>query len=100
MDKVVSLFSEGQSVTPIMQKIDDLRCAITRYNRVTAITEKPKILFALGIITFVNEACSVLDTYLKDLERHVCRDALALNFKELADKGSWLTDDRLCQEML
>ena len=99
MDKVVSLFSEGQSVTPIMQKIDDLRCAITRYNRVTAITEKPKILFALGIITFVDEACSVLDTYLKDLERHVCRDALALNFKELADKGYWLTDDRLCQEM-
>ena len=99
MDKVVSLFSEGQSVTPIMQKFDDLKCAIARYNRVTAITEKPKILFALGIITFIDEACSVLETYLKDLERHVCRDALALNFKELTDKGYWLTDDRLRQEM-
>ena len=36
-----------------MQKFDDLKSAIARYNRVTAITEKPKILFALGIITFV-----------------------------------------------
>ncbi|MBR4729259.1 MAG: hypothetical protein IK075_03255, partial [Prevotella sp.] len=70
-----------------------------RYNRVTAITEKPKILFALGIITFIDEANSVLKAYLKDLERHVCRDALALNFKELADKGYWLKDDRLRQEM-
>lgn len=99
MEKEVSLFHAGQSVTPIMQKFDDLKCAIARYNRVTAITEKPKILFALGIITFIDEACSVLETYLKDLEHHVCRDALALDFKRLADKGYWLKDDRLRQEM-
>ena len=80
MEKEIFLINAGQSVTPIMQKFDDLKCAIARYNRVTAITEKPKILFALGIITFVDEACSVLETYLKDLRQHVCRDALALNF--------------------
>lgn len=86
-------------MTPIMQKFDDLKCAIARYNRVTAITEKPKILFALGIITFIDEANSVLKAYLKDLERNVCRDALALDFKQVADKGYWLKDDRLRQEM-
>lgn len=99
MEKITCLFKEGQSVTPIMQKFDDLKCAIARYNRVTAQSEKPKIAFAYGIITFIYDAIDALECYLADLENCECHDALALDFMELADKGFWLKDDRLRQEM-
>lgn len=99
MEKQVSIFSEGQSVTPIMQKFDDLKCAIARYNRVTALSESPKIAFAYGIITFVNDAIKALEDYQTDLGRCECHDALAVNFKELSDIDYWLKDDPLRQEM-
>ena len=99
MEKLVNLFSEGQSVTPIMQKFDDLKCAIARYNRVTALSESPKIAFAYGIITFVNDAIKALEDYQNDLHRCECHDALAVNFSELSDMGYWLKDDLLRQEM-
>lgn len=85
MEKITCLFKEGQSVTPIMQKFDDLKCAIARYNRVTAQSEKPKIAFAYGIITFIYDAIDALECYLADLENCECHDALALDFMELAD---------------
>ncbi|MBR4481663.1 MAG: hypothetical protein IKO86_07155 [Prevotella sp.] len=56
MEKAVSLFKDGERMTPIMQKIEDLRSAITRYNRVTAKRAKPKIGFAYGIILFADAA--------------------------------------------
>ena len=99
MEKLVNLFSEGQSVTPIMQKFDDLKCAIARYNRVTALSESPKIAFAYGIITFVNDAIKALEDYQNDLDRCECHDALAVNFSELSDMDYWLKDDLLRQEM-
>ena len=99
MEKNIHFFYEGQSVTPIMQKFDDLKCAIARYNRVTAQSEKPKIAFAYGIITFIYDAIDALECYQADLDKCECRDALALAFMELADKGFWLKDDRLRQEM-
>jgi hypothetical protein len=86
-------------VTPIMQKFDDLKCAIARYNRVTALSESPKIAFAYGIITFVNDAIKALEDYQNDLNRCECHDALAVNFKELSDIDYWLKDDPLRQEM-
>ena len=55
MEKAVSLFKDGERMTPIMQKIEDLRSAITRYNRVTAKRAKPKIGFAYGIILFADD---------------------------------------------
>ena len=99
MEKLVNLFSEGQSVTPIMQKFDDLKCAIARYNRVTALSESPKIAFAYGIITFVNDAIKALEDYQNDLDRCECHDALAVNFSELSDMDYWLKDDLLRHEM-
>ena len=99
MNKQVSIFTEGQSVTPIMQKLDDLNCAIARYNRVTALSESPKIAFAYGIITFINDAIKALEDYQADLGRCECHDALAVNFKELSDMNYWLKDDPLRQEM-
>lgn len=86
-------------MTPIMQKFDDLKCAIARYNRVTALSESPKIAFAYGIITFVNDAIKALEDYQSDLGRCECHDALAVNFKELSDIDYWLKDDPLRQEM-
>ena len=57
-------------MTPIMQKIEDLRSAITRYNRVTAKRAKPKIGFAYGIILFADDAieeyCQVLTCWLQE----------------------------------
>ena len=75
MEKEISLLSEGERMTPIMQKIADLKSAITRYNRVSA-CEKCKIAFAYGIITFADEAIEKLEVYLDQLKHNVCHDAL------------------------
>ncbi len=88
-------------MTPIMQKIEDLRSAITRYNRVTAKKAKPKIGFAYGIILFADDAIEELEIYLDDLKQNKCHDALPLNFiKGLTEETYWLKEDeRLYQEL-
>ena len=91
MEKAVSLFKDGERMTPIMQKIEDLRSAITRYNRVTAKRAKPKIGFAYGIILFADDAIEELEICLDDLKQNKCHDALPLNFiKGLTEETYWL----------
>lgn len=92
--------SEGERMTPIMQKIADLKSAITRYNRVSA-NEKCKIAFAYGIITFADEAIEKLEVYLDHLKHNVCHDALPLGMiKEWLENTNWIDkDERLYKEL-
>ena len=100
MEKEISLLSEGERMTPIMQKIADLKSAITRYNRVSA-CEKCKIAFAYGIITFADEAIEKLEVYLDHLKHNVCYDALPLTMiKEWLENTNWIDkDERLYREL-
>ena len=100
MEKEVTLLSEGERMTPIMQKIADLKSAITRYNRVSA-CEKCKIAFAYGIITFADEAIEKLEAYLDHLKHNVCHDALPLGMiKEWLENTNWIDkDERLYKEL-
>ena len=100
MEKEISLLSEGERMTPIMQKIADLKSAITRYNRVSA-CEKCKIAFAYGIITFADEAIEKLEVYLDQLKHNVCHDALPLTMiKEWLENTNWIDkDERLYKEL-
>ena len=100
MNKEITLFCKEQSVTPIFQKIKDLKDAIVRYNRVNTELETAKIAYAYSIIHFQEDIVMVLKKYLNNLRHNDCHDALPLNFKLLTKKSYWLNDgDRLYQEM-
>ena len=100
MNKEITLFCKEQSVTPIFQKIKDLKDAIVRYNRVNTELETAKIAYAYSIIHFQEDIVMVLKKYLNNLRHNDCHDALPLNFKLLTQKSYWLNDgDRLYQEM-
>ena len=100
MNKEITLFCKEQSVTPIFQKIKDLKDAIVRYNRVNTELETAKIAYAYSIIHFQEDIVMVLKKYLNNLQHNDCHDALPLNFKLLTQKSYWLNDgDRLYQEM-
>ena len=100
MNKEITLFCKEQSVTPIFQKIIDLKDAIVRYNRVNTELETAKIAYAYSIIHFQEDIVMVLKKYLNNLRHNDCHDALPLNFKLLTQKSYWLNDgDRLYQEM-
>ena len=87
-------------MTPIMQKIVDLKSAITRYNRVSA-NAKSKIVFALGIITFADEAIEELVVYFDNIKHNICHDALPLTMiREWLENTIWIDKhERLYMEL-
>lgn len=100
MNKETTLFKNGQRTTPILQKIEDLKCAIVRYNRVDTKLERAKIAYAYSVIRFIEDATEELEAYQRNLEQGECYDALPLSDKGWTDMGFWLNDeDRLNQEM-
>lgn len=100
MNKETTLFKNGQRTTPILQKIEDLKCAIVRYNRVDTKLERAKIAYAYSVIRFIEDATGELEAYQRNLEQGECYDALPLSDKGWTDMDFWLNDDdRLKQEM-
>lgn len=100
MDKEFRLFYDGHRMTPVIQKLQDLKIAITTYNRVDPDPVEPKIIFGYSINAFLKDAIRTLETNLDDIRHNNCRDAIPGNIKELTKLAYWLEDDdHLKQEM-
>ena len=87
-------------MTPMIQKLQDLKDAFSTYNRVNPDPVEPKIIFGYGLNAFLKDAIRTLETNLNDIRNNNCRDAIPKNIKEMTKLAYWLEDDgRLKQEM-
>ena len=100
MDNDFHLIYDGQRVTPIIQKLKDLKVAFDAYERVDTETAEKKIIMVYSINTFLKDAIRTLETNLNNIRQNNCRDAIPRNIKEMTKVAYWLEDDnRLEQEM-
>ena len=100
MNKEFYLVYDGHRMTPMIQKLQDLKNAFSTYNRVTPDPVEPQIIFAYGLNAFLKDAIRTLETNLNNIRQNNCRDAIPRNIKEMTKLAYWLEDDnRLEQEM-
>lgn len=100
MNKDFHLIYEGHRMTPIIQKLQDLKIAFDAYERVDTETAEKKIIMVYSTNTFLKDAIRTLETNLNDIRNNNCRDAIPQNIKELTKLAYWLKEDgRLKQEM-
>ena len=100
MDNDFHLIYDGQRVTPIIQKLKDLKVAFDAYERVDTETAEKKIIMVYSINTFLKDAIRTLETNLNNIRQNNCRDAIPRNIKEMTKVAYWLEDDnRQEQEM-
>lgn len=100
MNKDFHLIYEGHRMTPIIQKLQDLKTAFDAYDRVDTETAEKKIIMVYSTNTFLKDAIRTLETNLNDIRNNNCRDAIPQNIKELTKLAYWLKEDgRLKQEM-
>ena len=100
MNKEFRLIYDGHCMTPMIQKLQDLKDAFSTYNRVDPDPVEPKIIFGYSLNAFLKDAIRTLETSLNDIRNNNCRDAIPKNIKELTKLAYWLDDDNhLEQEM-
>ena len=100
MNKEFRLIYDGHCMTPMIQKLQDLKDAFSTYNRVDPDPVEPKIIFGYSLNAFLKDAIRTLETNLNDIRNNNCRDAIPRNIKEMTKLAYWLEDDsHLEQEM-
>ena len=100
MNKEFRLIYDGHCMTPMIQKLQDLKDAFSTYKRVYPNPVESKIIFGYGLNAFLKDAIRTLETNLTDIRNNNCRDAIPQNIKELTKLVYWLEDDNhLEQEM-
>ncbi len=93
MNKEFHLIYDGHRMTPMIQKLQDLKNAFSMYNRVDPDPVELKIIFGYSLNAFLKDAIRTLETNLNDIRNNNCRDAIPQNIKELTKLAYWLKED-------